>query len=239
LHFIWQCHERPVNMKKASVLVLGLAVILTLCSCITKSSVTANRYLPTGIGSQESMVVLLNSYSDDNETKSSESTEKEFENCLTQAMSAETPKLNSISAKDFRKDLFPGRSFEDAPRSPEAILSFFGNEARRKQAAKLGIRYLVVVDIITGDLDKSTEFQGQGVLIKWHRCSTFKAVILDMDNNLKSGDVHAAAWGDRGFGCTLPFPVVPFPFFTRTESEACSIMGIAIHKFVMGREELK
>jgi hypothetical protein len=141
---------------------IGSALIMMLCSCGSqRTSVSYVRLSTTGIEPKQAVVIMLNLYSKHDENIESESEEKNVEACITEALNEQSPKLKTLSVGDFRKTFFPGVSFKNVPRSPEALRSFFNNEKQRRQAANLGIRYLVVVNLYTSDSIGKWGVEGQ------------------------------------------------------------------------------
>jgi len=224
---------------------MGSVALLVLCSCGAKKAVVwENRQLPTGIDSQEAVVILLNRYSAHNESLESQSKEEEIEDCLKKVMTAGSPRLKGVSAKDFRKAVFTGIKFENSPRSPQALLLFFRHEEARERVAKLGVRYIVLLNITTYNSDKKSDFAAQGVgwaiSESWTRYSNFHAVVLDIKKYSESGEIFSKSEGTVGY--VVPFllfiPLPPIPLLSMTESEACSALGSAIIKFIVNRKEL-
>jgi hypothetical protein len=187
---------------------------------------------------------MLNNYQEYFEKKAPEDKERYLETCMKEAIEAEKPRLNIVSASDFRRGLALRTKFEETPRSPEALLSILGDEEIRDRVAKLGIRYLVIVDMETYNSDKKINFDagggGWGVGQKWSHISDFRAYIVDVIKHAKSGDIGSKSVGDAGYivPVIIIIPLPPIPYFSLTEREACSALGSAVHKFIVERAEL-
>jgi hypothetical protein len=111
--------------------------------------VMQERYSPTGIRAREAVVFLLNSYKERDEQKASEQKEKEVEACIGEGISKADPQFNIVPAKDSRRATFPEKAYEDAPRSTEAILESISDTNIRNRLSKLGLRYVIVLDLET------------------------------------------------------------------------------------------
>jgi hypothetical protein len=235
------------QMKLLSALTI-LVMSLVVCSCsligARKAVIQADRFSATGIDSTESVVILLNKHSEYGENKTSESSEDTLNSCMLSDM-PETPKLKIIATKEFRNHIFPGITLENTPKSSADLLSLFRNDDKRNQVEKLGIRYIINVELITTKTDNEHEFDvggaaSMGVTTRWWRTSTCRADILDLKRLSSSGFVYAYSRGDSGYAIWTVFLIIPMPpivFFSRTETEACSALGKAVHDFMFSRAE--
>ena len=149
----------------------GSVFLMILSSCGATVNVKQERFSRTGIGSQETAVILLGSYVNDNERKDSEDKEQELTDCMREAMS-DGELLQTTSGSDFRATLFPGMKFENAPRSSETLLDLLKNENVQKQLSAMRVRYLILVDIRTSSSNRT------GMMGSSARSSIFHATIL-------------------------------------------------------------
>ena len=241
------------QMKLLSALTI-LVMSLVVCSCsligARKAVIQSDRFLATGIDSTQSVVILLNNHSEYGENKTSESSENTLNSCILGNM-PETPTLKIIATTEFRNLIFPGSKFENTPKSSADLLSLFRNDDKRKQLEKLGIRYIINVELNTTKTDNTHEFEvsndeflhapfGIGMTTRWWRTSICQADILDLKNLSNSGFVYASSKGDSGYVLWTAFLIIPMPpivFFSRTETEACTALGKAIHDFMFSRAE--
>jgi len=232
-------------MKKHIIIITAITLLISnSCGCGTKKAyVSGERYLPTGIMPREAIVILLNESMKHHVNIESEGKEHSVESCMGNAMNSVNPQLKIVSAKEFRRALFPGKKFKDAPRSAEALLLSLQDEESRHHVQDLGIRYLIVVDTDTHKYGEKTEFAAQGgvwaVGQSWTRYSNFLAFVIDVKQPAKSGSFSSSSSGNAGFA--VPFfyivPLPPVPLIAATESEACSSLGTAVVNFLEGHED--
>jgi hypothetical protein len=225
-------------------IIIGIILISYLCCCGAKTAyVSVDRYLPTEISSGESVVILLNESREYGINIESESKERSIENCLKNAMTNENIQWKIVSAKDFRRTIFPGMRYGDTPRTVENLLLFLQDGKSRHQVEMQRIRYLIVVDTNTYNYGEKSDFAANqaGMVLSqtWTRSSNFIAFVIDVSQSAKSGAFSSNSSGKAGY--VVPFiiiiPLPPVPIFALTESEACSALGTAVVKFLEGREE--
>jgi hypothetical protein len=228
--------------KRHSKFLVILAILFVTCSCAARKAivieVTEERYHQTGIQEEDSIVVLLNEFLEDGNKKESESKESHIEKCMTESMVGENPHLRIMTAKKFRDSMFPGKSFGEAPRSPEALLPYLCNDTVKSQIVQLGVRYIVIVNMAKDKADKRFVWEDEGGLFligqSWTRYSRMNAHILDVRLQRKSGWVQARSEGECGYRVPVLY-FIPFalaPYSSRTESEACSALGEATIKLI-------
>jgi len=200
-------------MKKRLLPVFaGALSLMILYSCGTGAvQVKQERVHRTGIGAQERAVILLERYEYENRRADSEEKERELTDCLRSAMFLDGPLIETITGSDFRATVFPGLKFENAPRTPDALLDVMKKEDVQDRVSAMTVRYLIVVDIQTSA-----------------RRSTFRATVLDAKNRAKSGTVSSDFTGRVGAG---------LPILSGTEREACAGLGKAVYKFIMSDGE--
>ncbi len=209
-------------MKKLLLPVfLGSVFLMILSSCGATVNVKQERFSRTGIGAQETAVILLGSYVNDNVRKDSEEQEQELTDCMRQAIS-DGQLMQTTSGSDFRATLFPGMKFENTPRSSEALLDLFKNENVQKQLSAMRVRYLILVDIRTSSSNR-TGMMGSSV-----RSSIFQATILDSKYRIKSGEIYSDSVGKVGSN---------LPILSTTERDACSGLGKAVNNFITSTEQ--
>jgi hypothetical protein len=199
-------------MKKRLLRVfLGAFSLMILCACGAGGvTVKQERFQRTGIGAQEAAAILLERYVSDNRRQDSEDRERELVDCLREAMRVDGPLIETVSGYDFRVTLFPGVKFDNAPRTPAALLDLLKKDDVQHRISAMGVRYLVTVDIQTSG-----------------RRSTFRATVLDSKNRFESGKLYSDSVG---------MAAVNLPFLSRTEREACSGLGKAVYNFITSEE---
>jgi hypothetical protein len=199
----------------------GSVFLMILSSCGATVNVKQERFSRTGIGAQETAVILLGSYVNDNARKDSEEKEQELTDCMRQAIS-DGQLLQTTSGSDFRATLFPGTKFENTPRSSEALLDLLKNENVQKQLSAMRVRYLILVDIRTSSSNQT------GMMGSSARSSTFHATVLDSKYRIKSGEIYSDSVGKVGSN---------LPILSTTERDACSGLGKAVNNFITSTEQ--
>jgi len=230
--------------NKLFIGLISIIFISILCCCGAKKAyVSVDRNLSTGISPGDSVVILLNESKEHGVNIVSERKEKSIENCMVNAMTNKNIKWNIVSAKIFRRTIFPGKKYEDTPRTVEDLLLFLQDEESRHQVEMIGIRYLIIVDTNTYNYGEKSDFAAQGwawgVSQTWTRSSNFTSFVIDVKQPAKSGGFSSSSYGKAGY--VLPFllviPLPPIPIFALTESQACLALGTAVVKFLEEREE--
>ncbi len=208
--------------KRLFPVLLGSVFLMILSSCGATVHVKQERFSRTGIGAQETAVVLLGSYVNDNQKEDSEEKEQELTDCMRQAMS-EGQLVQTTSGFDFRATVFPGMKFENAPRSSEALLDLLKNDDVQNRISAMRVRYLIIVDIRTQSSKTGMSLPGSSA-----RSSMFHATVLDAKDRIKSGEIYSDSVGKAGSN---------LPILSRTERDACSGLGKAVNNFITSTEE--
>ena len=199
----------------------GSVFLIILSSCGATANVKQERFSRTGIGAQETAVILLGSYVNDNVRKDSEEKEQELTDCMRQAIS-DGQLLQTTSGSDFRATLFPGTKFENTPRSSEALLDLLNNENVQRQLSAMRVRYLILVDIRTSSSNQT------GMMGSSARSSIFHATVLDSKQRIKSGEIYSDSVGKVGSN---------LPMLSTTERDACSGLGKAVNSFITSTDQ--
>ncbi|HTZ39019.1 MAG TPA: hypothetical protein VMB77_02590 [Syntrophales bacterium] len=213
-------------MKKLLLPVFwGSVFLIILFSCGPGTvHVKQERFSRTGMESQETAVILLESYVDDNKRKDSEEKEQELTDCMRQAISDGQLIQTTVTGIDFRATLFPGIKFENAPRSSEALLDLLKNDDVQNRILAMSVRYFIIVDIRTYSSDKTmTPLLGSST-----RSSIFHATVLDAKHRMKSGEIYSDSVGRVGSNLSI---------FSSTERDACSGLAKAVNLFITSTEE--
>jgi hypothetical protein len=241
-------------MERAFWRIMASIALVFICSCTaSKAVISENRSYGTGIGVDEGVVIVLNTFLSDEKSIESEGEEKSLANCVEDGMIKVNPRLKSLSAKEFRHAIFPNKRFLDSPRSSEALFSFLGDPEAQSRVMKLGVRYLVILSASTHESEPAWKPDGGGsgssayigVVREWKRFSNVTANVLDVNYLRESGSVAAASSGECGWGglcgcgggcppCLIPIPLC---YVARTEAEVCPALGQAVMNFLIeGRD---
>ncbi len=225
--------------RRFSIVVICAIIAAVLCCCGANTAVLSHqRRLSTEIVPGEGVVILLGGSWEDAVTNESESREEKIESCISSAMTGENPRITIVPAKNFRRALFPGKKFEETPRSKDDLLSNLKDIRSRQEAEKLGIRYVVVVDSVTSFSGQYPVFEFErGLWIigsSWTRSSLMSATVIDAKKAADAGVISSHSDGSEGFVVPVFFviPLVPIPWFSRTEAECCSSLGTAVSRFL-------
>ncbi|MCU0584389.1 MAG: hypothetical protein MUE57_11215 [Syntrophales bacterium] len=184
---------------------------MILCACGAGGvTVKQERFHRTGIGAQEKAAILLERCVDNNQRKDSEEKERQLVDCLRQEMAAGDRVIETLSADDFRATLLPGVKFENAPRSPGALLDLMKKDDVQSRVSAMNVRYLIVVDIQNSA-----------------RRSTYRATVLDAKSRVASGTASSDFAGRVGSS---------LPLLSGAEREACAGLGKAVYNFITSEE---
>ena len=228
-------------------LLLGCAMLLaTLTGCGSTPRIDAERQAPTGIEPGEAVTIILGTHQECKDhvnggcpaSSLAESSEKEFESCLSAAIESATPDFTIVPAATFRSTALPGAAFEHFPRTAEALAAAAKDEDFRRRVAPLKLRYAVVLTVITRESGRRTTHGGsQGV---WEvgrqsvRSTSMTAEILDLREARISGALRANSQGAAGW--TVPVvlfvPLPPIPYSAVTETKACDSLGKPVANFI-------
>ena len=147
-----------------------VAALLGACSVKNAHNVIVSREVPTQLGKNDRVAVMLASYIDCENTNSpgcdapreSAFAESSFERCVGTAMRARIPALVPMGAHEVREKVFPGMQFKDSPRSENDLLAALSDPATRNKMAMLGLRYIVVLHVETRDGEGQWSVEGSG-----------------------------------------------------------------------------
>ena len=230
---------------KASLTHLVPALVFLLGGCgstmTTRSELDSSQSNTTKIGPNETVSIILDRHrhcEDDRKQdcwvySTSESEEQAFESCLSTSLLKQQAKLNIFPAKEFRRVAFPDKEFLASPRNPGAIIVLLGDDEFKRRIATTRVHYLIILDSETSNTGKhwGGDCTGNGCLDfrqTWVRVSNIYATIIDVQHALRFGVAEANATGKAGYVIPIlayiPVPL-PIPFFSATESRACTGLG--------------
>jgi len=176
------------------------------------------------------------------EPKESASAESSFERCIGTATRARIPSIVLVRARKFREKVFPGIEFKDSPRSENDILVALSDPAVRTKMEVLGLRYVLVLQVRTQDwsgrLGLAGGEVGIGIGREWDRTSEFKAIVVDIPEARKVGNVVAGEGQLKGGGAFFFLLIIPIPYYiiSNVESETCRHFGLALADFLNGKD---
>jgi len=196
---------------------------------------------------QEAVTIVLDTYRayPSSNLKESRDHEQNFETRLRKSITRTNPKIKVISAEDFRRVVFNGRSFKDTPRTYEDLLSLTRDEEVLRKLEEARTRFIVVLDVskttAKGDIDFAAS-EGGFVLGRSHASwINIDAHIIDVKNPEKPERCILDEYGTSAYGvCVLlifPIPYGWHPFFR--DSTAFNDAGKQIAKFIEGRMGLE
>lgn len=227
---------------RAGSIAAFLAVILSACT--GNIPVNGDRYFNTSLREGESIGLVLASYSKCHKHKNREcgpesdlaAKQREFENCMVQAISAENPAVDVIPAEKFMPVLV--QYFDvDAGAALEAQLE---ETAPRESLTAMGLKYLVAMEVKTEKGKRRTGVSGQefiGVIGRVGKRTTWLfSTIYEVASGNEAGRLSTTLSGEEGWfvPVLVIIPLPPIPFSTATESRTCTAMGEALAKFITG-----
>jgi hypothetical protein len=204
--------------------VLFVLAGLGLAGCVT-SHVEDDRATGTGLGANESIVIMAKSYHQGNETES------DYITCVENALSRGSRGIKVVPHQEFVDELFPWFEPRTAPADTKGLPTLMQRPGVARAVKDLGVRYIVWLD---GDTDRVAEggslscAAGPGGggcfgFAWWQNDADYEASVWDLDDYEAAGTVSADVSGTS----FLPALVVPIPLIARTQTRACK--GLANH----------
>ena len=223
-------------MKQSRRVFRSVAIIsltLTTSACIT-STVQDTRTGVTGIGANESVVIMAKSYHLGNET------EMKYIRCIEDNLARGKSGLNVIPHDKFIDSLFPWFEPRTAPAETKNLAKLMERPGVAEQIAKQGIRYIVWLDGDTdrvaggGSLSCAAGPGGGGCFgfAWWQNDADYDASVWDLDGLESAGTVSADVSGTS----FMPAIVIPLPFIARTQAKACKSLADQLHNFIVQDE---
>jgi len=209
---------------------LPLLVVL-LASC-TSTTVDEFRQGPTGINSDESVVILGRRHSSDYETRA------EFVDCVGERMTTGNDALAVIPEKQFVDAMFPWFEPRTAPLRTRDLERLMSEPVVADKMAEFGVRYMVWLDGFTetsgrtGTISCTVGPGGAGCFGfgSWEDDSTFDARVWDVASLQNVGTISTDATGQS----YVPALVIPIPLIARVEANACIRLADQLKQFVNG-----
>jgi hypothetical protein len=213
-------------------LLLG-ALAVAVSGCVT-SRVEDARQGSTGIGQDESIVIMAKSYHLGNET------EAKYIRCVENALARGSKGLRVIPSNEFVDSLFPWFEPRTAPAETKNLAKLMERPGVADTIASQGVRYIVWLDGDTervaggGSLSCAAGPGGGGCFgfAWWQNDADYNASIWDLDGLESAGTVSTDVSGTS----FLPALVVPIPFIARTQSKACKTLADQLHSFIVAEE---
>lgn len=227
---------------------LVFAALLSACSVSGGHHVNVSGDVPTAIGNNDRIVLVLASYIDCEDQnkpdceapKESASVESSFERCIGTAIRARIPSINIMRAREFREKVFPSLEFKDSPRSEDDLLVALADPATRTKMEVLGLRYILVLQVETRDGQRTwasgASQLGVAFVHEWDRTSHVQVFVVDIFERKRAGtvDVSNVQRKGSGFGIAL---IIPFPIYyaSNVESQSCRELGLELADFIKGK----
>ena len=212
---------------------LILAVATLGSGCIT-STVMDARTSNTGIGADESVVIMAKSYHLGNET------ERKYIRCVEDRLGRGRDGLNVIPHDDFVDSLFPWFEPRTAPAETKNLARLMDRPGVAEAIAAQGVRYIVWLDGDTdrvaggGSLSCAAGPGGGGCFgfAWWQKDADYDASIWDLRQLESSGTISADVSGTS----FMPALVIPVPLIARTQARACKALAQQLHHFIVQEE---
>ncbi len=234
------------------VFTLVVAALLGACSVKNAHSINVSREGPTEIGKNDRVAVILASYIDCENSKSpacdapkeSASIESSFESCIGTAIRARVSSIVLLRAREVREKVFPGMTFTDSPHTESDILVALSDTATRTRMEALGLRYILVLHVVTRDGDGKWGVDGSGgrdggvigLTQQWERRSDYRALVVDIYEGKVAGTLEVSNAQHKAAGIGVAW-IIPFPIFTvsTVEFQTCRELGLALGDFLNGQ----
>ena len=206
-------------------------LVVFLASC-TSTTVDEFRQGPTGINSDESVVILGRRHSSDYETRA------EFVDCVGERMTTGNDALAVIPEKQFVDAMFPWFEPRTAPLRTRDLERLMSEPVVADKMAEFGVRYMVWLDGFTetsgrtGTISCTVGPGGAGCFGfgSWEDDSTFDARVWDVASLQNVGTISTDATGQS----YVPALVIPIPLIARVEANACIRLADQLKQFVNG-----
>jgi len=207
-----------------------LLAALTGSGCVT-SRVEESKNTATGIGDDESIVVLATSYHSGNKT------EYNFLNCVNDELDGGRGALNVYPSERFRDELFPWFEPRTMPQSVEALPELLARPGVAEGITKRGVRYLVMVK---GSTEETSGGGGMSCaagptggacfgLVWWENDGSYEATVWDLKKSEHAGAVSTEVHGTS----MVPALILPLPFIARTQTAACKSLARELQQFIV------
>ena len=208
------------------------SLTLLLSGCVT-SSVQVLREGSTGIGGQDSVVVLGK-----NLQIAGHETEIEYIGCVGKSLLRTNTPFQVIPQDEFKDMTFPWFEPRFAPREMGEFSVHIDEPLLRQRIESLGVRYIVWIEGntentgSTGGMTCAASPAGAGCFgfVSWEKSSEYEASIWDVRNNATVGKISSQASGTS----FMPAVIVPVPMIARVQANACSNMADQIGEFLAG-----
>ena len=214
-------------MQRNSLLVVLAA--LGLGGCVT-SHVEDARETVTGIGADETIVIMAKSYHQGNETES------DYVTCVENSLRSGSKGINVVPHQQFVDELFPWFEPRTAPGDTKGLPVLMDRPGVKQAVEDMGVRYIVWLDGDTervaegGSLSCAAGPGGGGCFgfAWWQNDADYQATVWDLDDFESAGSVTADVSGTS----FLPALVVPIPLIARAQNKACKGLATQLRSFI-------
>ncbi len=203
---------------------------VSLAGCVT-SRVEDDRENITGLKEGESVVIMVKSYHQGNET------EADYLSCVERALGGGSKGLNVIPHQRFVDELFPWFEPRTAPADTKGLPALMDRPGVADAVKGMGVRYIVWLDGDTervaegGSLSCAAGPGGGGCFgfAWWQNDADYEASVWDLDGFETAGTISADVSGTS----FLPALVVPIPLIARTQTKACKGLATQLRAFIV------
>lgn len=218
------------TLRMPALLLAGMSA----SGCITSTVIDA-RNSETGIGENESVVIMAKSYHLGNET------EVKYIRCIEDNLSRGRHGLNVIPHEEFVDSLFPWFEPRTAPAETKNLARLMDRPGVAERIADQGVRYIIWLDGDTdrvaggGSLSCAAGPGGGGCFgfAWWQNDADYDASVWDLHGLESAGTVSTDVSGTS----FMPALVIPLPFIARTQSKACKTLADQLHSFIVQDDE--
>lgn len=220
------------SVSSSRILVAGALSIL-MSACVT-SRIENSRDNVTGIGQDESVVIMAKSYHLGNET------EAKYITCIERSLARGSNKLRVIPHREFVDSLFPWFEPRTAPAETKGLARLMERPGVADKIKEQGVRYIIWLDGDTekvaggGSLSCAAGPGGGGCFgfAWWQNDSDYDAYVWDLQG-LESAGTISADFSGTSF---LPALVIPIPLIARTQAKACKGLADQLRAFIVAEE---
>lgn len=223
---------KAVIINRFTACALALSALLLVLTGCTTTEIDEFRQSETGIGTNESIVIL------GRREKNAYETEADFVSCVADVVSNGRDGIRVIPERTFLDAMFPYFEPRTAPMRTNHLEQILQEEHARRTLEDFGVEYIVWLDGMSqrlssaGSLSCAAGPGGAGCFgfSTWENGSNYEAEVWHLSSLSTVGTISTDSNGQS----YMPAIVIPIPLIARVEANACNGMGNQLRQFIHG-----